>query len=124
MSAFLAKPWLGLVVALAATTSAQAQPQTAQVAIIEPAFQPPSAWTYDPAELTVKVGTTVTWTNQGAVLHTVTVTADAVTATGIQFDSGDLRHGESFSFTFETVGTFAYYCRYHLWMTGTVVVVP
>jgi plastocyanin len=80
---------------------------SAAVSIVDFAFQP--------ASLEVAAGTTVTWTNNGQARHTAT--ADDGT-----FDSGRLRPGESFSFTFNTPGTFAYHCDVHPDMTGTIVV--
>ena len=58
----------------------------------------------------MKVGDTVTWTNDGALPHTVT----AVKGT---FDSGPAEKpidvGKDFKFTFTKAGTFPYYCRLH-----------
>jgi len=88
----------------------------AQVNIVEPNFQPPQAWAYDPAEVTVPVGTMITWTNTGAVARTVT--ADDA----ISFDSGSLDPQLQFSFPAESVGAFAYHCSFHPWMTGTITV--
>lgn len=74
-----------------------------------------SNYSFGPTTLTVKVGTTVKWTNQDTVAHTVT-------SDGGVFDSGNLPQGQSFSYTFATVGTFPYHCTYHAMMTGTIVV--
>ena len=57
-------------------------------------------------EVTVPVGTTVTWMYNGNLPHTVT-SDDGL------FESGTLGSGGSFSYTFEEVGTFAYFCRFH-----------
>ncbi|MFP3913527.1 MAG: plastocyanin/azurin family copper-binding protein [Actinomycetota bacterium] len=66
--------------------------------------------------LTVKVGTTVTWTNDDpGMMHTVTA-ADG------SFDSGFLNEGESWSYTFDEVGEFEYLCQPHPWMRAKVVV--
>lgn len=71
---------------------------------------------FNPDSLTVKVGTTVKWTNDDSVVHTVT------SDTGL-FDSGDLNPGDVFSFTFTAAGTYAYHCiPHHANMKGTVVV--
>jgi plastocyanin len=70
---------------------------------------------FTPPSLTVPVGTTVTWTNNDTAAHTVT-------AAGGAFDSGNLSPGQSFSFTFDQAGSFAYACNYHPNMQGTVVV--
>ncbi|HEY7032485.1 MAG TPA: cupredoxin domain-containing protein [Thermomicrobiales bacterium] len=70
---------------------------------------------FSPATLEVTVGTTVTWTNAGNAPHTVT-SDDGV------FDSGQLSNGQTFSFTFDQVGTFAYHCNIHPQMTAQIVV--
>jgi plastocyanin len=72
---------------------------------------------FSPANITVKKGTSVTWTNKDSTTHTVTET-DGKTGP----DSGDLATGKSYSFTFNTVGTFKYHCSIHSDMTGTVTV--
>lgn len=88
------------------------------VSIVEPQFKPPPTWTYEPKVVTVKVGTKVTWTNTGAVVHTVTADDDKT------FDSGNMPSKASWSFTPNAAGTFAYHCRQHPWMKGTLVVQP
>jgi plastocyanin len=70
---------------------------------------------FSPANITVAAGTTVTWTNKDPVTHTVT------SDTGI-FDSGNLSPGSNFSHTFNDKGTFAYHCKIHTSMHGTVTV--
>jgi plastocyanin len=70
---------------------------------------------FAPAELTVPVGTTVTWTNQDSAPHTVTADDGA-------FDSGRMDQGATFSFTFDTAGTYAYHCDFHPNMTATITV--
>jgi len=76
-----------------------------------------------PADLTVEVGTTVTWTNESSVIHTVTSGTDG-THDDI-FNSGDVGPNEEFSYTFNEVGTFPYFCIPHVnqGMTGTITVV-
>ena len=86
---------------------AQAKPETGDVKIDNFSFGPP--------ELTVTAGTTVTWTNRDDIPHTV-VNPDKV------FKSKVLDTDEKFSFTFNTPGTFAYFCSIHPKMTGKVVV--
>ncbi len=81
---------------------------------------------YSPAELTVEVGTTVTWTNNDTVLHTVTSGAsenNVATADGL-FDSGFLDPGATWSYTFTEEGVFDYHCTPHPWMIGKVTVTP
>ena len=70
---------------------------------------------FGPASVTINVGDTVTWTNQGPTGHTATANDGA-------FDTGLLDAGQSGSHTFDTAGTFAYICTPHPNMKGTVVV--
>lgn len=62
------------------------------------------------------MGSAVTWINDDPVNHTV------VSYSGI-FNSGILRPGGRFIFTFENPGTYAYYCSIHPTMRGQVNVV-
>ncbi len=61
---------------------------------------------YEPRELTIAAGTTVTWTNKGKLPHTAT------DAQG-RFLSGNVDAGGSFAHTFVEPGTYQYYCEYH-----------
>jgi plastocyanin len=70
---------------------------------------------FSPAELTVSVGDTVTWTNQDSAPHTVTSDDGA-------FDSGRMDQGDTFEFTFEEAGTFTYHCDFHPNMVATITV--
>src|SRR5262249_36547034 len=79
-----------------------------------------NTFTFDPASITVKVGTAVTWTNQSGVPHTVTSDAGAPTA----FTSGTLGGSDTYSFTFTKAGTYHYHCNVHNYMHGTIVVTP
>lgn len=72
-----------------------------------------------PQEIDIKAGTTVIWTNKDVVAHTVTHRAKPEDQL---FSSPMLMPGDSFSFTFEKPGTYAYFCMPHPFMTGTVVV--
>lgn len=72
---------------------------------------------FSPANITVKKGTTVTWTNQDSIAHTVTET-DGKSGP----NSSDLAKGKSYSFTYNTAGTFKYNCSIHPEMVGTVTV--
>jgi plastocyanin len=72
------------------------------------------AYVPDPVE--VAAGTTVTWTNSDTVPHTATAQDRAV------LQSGTLNPGDSFSQTFDTPGTFDYFCEFHANMKGTIVV--
>ena len=71
---------------------------------------------FAPKELTVNVGDTVMWKNDGpARPHTVT-------ANDGSFDSDKLDVGQEFSFTFTKAGTFSYACKFHDVMQGTITV--
>ena len=71
---------------------------------------------FDPPELDVAVGATVTWTNQDGATHTVKSADDA-------FDgSAGLGQGDTFTHTFDQAGTFDYICGIHPGMKATVVV--
>src|SRR3954454_21345803 len=74
-------------------------------------------YAFAPASLSVAVGTTVTWTNYDTAPHTVTVSSGPV-----KFSSPSLNKGDTFSYTFKTVGTYSYYCAVHPNMLATVVV--
>ena len=73
---------------------------------------------FEPKSLTVKAGTTVTWTNSDDVPHTVTKEGGP----GGKFDSGPLNPGQSFSYTPTKAGTIQYLCSFHQGMVGTIVV--
>jgi plastocyanin len=73
-------------------------------------------FTFAPQQLTVKAGTTVTWTNKDDIPH-------GIAATGNAFNrSKALDTDDSYSFTFATPGTYQYFCYIHPHMTGTIVV--
>ena len=71
---------------------------------------------FAPGDVTVSVGSTLTWTNKQNVRHTATADDGA-------FDSGILASGNSFEFTFPAAGDFAYHCDIHPEMVGVVHVV-
>lgn len=70
---------------------------------------------FTPTALTVKAGSTVTWTNRDEEPHTV------VSDVGL-FRSGALDTNESFTYRFEKPGTYRYICSIHPQMVGTIVV--
>lgn len=65
--------------------------------------------TFAPANLTVAHGTAVTWMNGDGITHTVT----SATGSGDTYDSGNVGGGGTFTHTFNTAGTYNYYCRIH-----------
>ena len=97
---------------LATTTMEEETAEPMSVAAVDSAFEP--------AEVTVPAGTTVVWTNEGQLPHTVTADDE-------MFDSGTLDPGATFEFTFDTPGEYPYYCRFHggpggVGMAGTIIV--
>ena len=69
---------------------------------------------FEPAQLTVKVGTTVTWTNRDDIPHTVVCAG--------KFRSKTMDTDGTFSFTFTAPGEYKYFCSLHPHMTGAVKV--
>jgi plastocyanin len=100
-----------LVVAALATALVSASPAPASPGVSVTIKD----FTFGPAQLTVPVGTTVTWTNHDEETHTVT----AVTGT---FTSAGLGNEETFAQTFKQPGTYQYFCALHPKMRATVVV--
>ncbi len=70
---------------------------------------------FDPAQITISTGTTVSWINEDSVPHTVTSTDGA-------FDSGVFDPGANFTWSFDQPGSFPYVCQLHPQMQGTVIV--
>ncbi len=75
---------------------------------------------FNPSNRTISAGTTITWTNNDNVAHTVT-SGTPGSPDGI-FDSGSMAPGESFQFTFTQAGNFNYFCSIHTAMTAQVTV--
>ena len=99
-------------------------PDTGSSSVPAPAAAPVASssvtikgFAFSPAAITVKVGTTVTWTNMDQDAHTVT-------AKDSTFGSQALDTGASYRFTFTKPGTYDYLCMIHPFMTATVVVTP
>lgn len=72
-------------------------------------------FSFEPQNLSVKTGTTVTWKFQDSAAHNVAAKDNS-------FKSPDLKKGQSYSYTFTKAGTYSYYCTIHQYMTGTVTV--
>jgi amicyanin len=73
-------------------------------------------FTFSPPKLTVKAGTTITWTNKDDIPHGIGSSNNAF-ARSKALDTDD-----AFSFTFTTPGTYQYFCYIHPHMVGTIVV--
>jgi len=74
-----------------------------------------------PTTATVEVGAIITWANTDTAAHTATAGSAADGPSGV-FDSSLIMAGGSYSHTFDTAGTFDYFCMVHPWMQGTVIV--
>ena len=97
------------------TSAAAADPgQTVPVATDSVAIK---NFAFSPVTVTVRAGTTITWTNGDQDAHTVT-------ATGGVFKSPTLNTGDTYRYTFTKPGRYDYLCTIHPFMTATVVVTP
>ena len=74
-----------------------------------------------PADISIGVGETVTWSNDDTSAHTVT-SGSAVDGPDDIFNSDLFLAGTTFEVKFDTKGTFPYFCMVHPWMAGTVIV--
>ena len=114
-----------------ATGAAPAAGATNSISIVDTGGSCTTTYCFQPAQLTVAPGTTVTWTDHSMATHTVT-RCDSSACTGMgpgtgsdpAFDSGSIATGGSYSHTFTGVGTYNYYCAIHGFATmhGTVTV--
>jgi plastocyanin len=92
-------------------SAAQAQEVTSHLTVAVPV----QAFVFQPTTVSVPVGTTVVWTNLDPVDHTVTDVDQ-------YWDSGLFGEGGVFTKTFDTPGTYVYYCIPHPIMIGTIEV--
>jgi plastocyanin len=101
---------LGGLLGLLAGVAVMAAPAGAEDAVVKI-----ENFTFAPQRVTVKAGTTITWTNDDDIPHTVASSTKA-------FKSKVLDSEDKFSFTFTTAGVYEYFCSLHPHMTGTIVV--
>ncbi|GIT90499.1 hypothetical protein JANAI62_00190 [Jannaschia pagri] len=92
---------------LAAPARADGHARTHQVAI--------KGFTFQPAQLTIQAGDTVTFVNEDGAPHTAT-------ANNRSFDTGRLTRGQSASLRFDQPGRYAYFCEIHPMMKALLVV--
>ena len=71
---------------------------------------------FDPSTVTAKVGDVITWTNNGAAVHTATI--DSASAC----DTGTIAAGATGSLTFSVAGSYAFHCKIHSSMKGTITI--
>ncbi|MFN8592443.1 MAG: cupredoxin family copper-binding protein [Thermomicrobiales bacterium] len=98
-----------------AGATAAEQPATA-AANAESAAVEIKGFAFNPPTITVPVGGSITWTNADNTPHTATALDRSV------LQSGAIKSGASFTQTFNTAGTFDYFCEFHPNMKGTIVV--
>ncbi|HKW05763.1 MAG TPA: plastocyanin/azurin family copper-binding protein [Nitrososphaerales archaeon] len=103
------------------TTSTVPVGNIVHISITSGAVNPSGAPGYSPDNVTLVIGqnNTVTWQNNDSAHHTVTTNS---APSGASFSSGDISAGDCFTHTFTTPGTYEYYCTYHSWMKGIIVV--
>ena len=94
---------------------------TTHISMVPGSSNPNNKVFYDPTPAKVKTSTTLTWTNDDTLPHTVT-SGNADTGPSGEFDSGIVMGGGSFTHTFDKAGTFDYFCALHPYMTGQVIV--
>jgi plastocyanin len=99
----------GETAAPGSTPAAASTPSPVEVQILD--------FKFDPATVTVPVGTTVVWVNQGPTEHSAT------SKQGL-WDSHLLQKGASYQYTFTKPGTYPYWCTIHPEMLGTIIVQP
>jgi len=90
--------------------------QTNSVSIVKDSWSPKVVESYSPTSIEITPGTTVTWTNNDAMIHTVTDVKKS-------FDSEFIPEGGTWQYTFEKSGQYDYLCTLHPWMKGIVNVV-
>jgi len=73
------------------------------------------SFAFNPSEITISVGDTITWTNMDSMTHTIT------SDSGNEL-SGSTNSGGTYSHKFDTAGTFSYHCSIHTSMKGKVIV--
>jgi plastocyanin len=75
---------------------------------------------FNPASLTIAPGTTVTWTNQDDIHHTVN--SGSPDKPGGPLDGTLPEKGSTYSYKFDQPGEYPYFCDYHNSMVGTIIV--
>ncbi len=90
-------------------TGADEAPDSGSEVVIE-------GFSFNPMDIEVAPGTTVTWTNEDSAPHTVKDSGELFP------ESDDLAQGDTFTFTYDTPGEYPYICGIHQYMKGTVTV--
>jgi plastocyanin len=98
------------------TATSQPTATTASTIVKVQIVENNNKYAFDPATLTITKGTQVVWTNMSDAPHTVTSDTNAFATTS------NLTQNQTFMFTFNTAGTFAYHCNIHSYMKATITV--
>jgi plastocyanin len=106
---------MGLLANPTITTTIPVFSQEGSVSIAPGAANPNNDQSFDPPQISVPTGSTVFWTNDDSIQHTVT------SDEGL-FDAGPISPGNTFENTFDSAGEFSYHCTIHPFMTGVVIV--
>jgi plastocyanin len=88
----------------------------ADVQTVEPSATDIMTWAFDPVQVTIQAGESVTWINNGAQSHTATASNGA-------FDTGLIPPGESKTVALAAPGSYEFNCTPHPWMKGTINVI-
>ncbi|MFQ5969259.1 MAG: MG2 domain-containing protein [Nitrososphaerales archaeon] len=117
---FIVTMLVASIIALAESVNAQ-EGKTVNVDIVPGAADVENGRFYSPQTVTIETGTTISWMNLDKDPHTVT-DGTPQTKWGQIFESGLLRQGKEFRYTFNDAGVFPYLCALHPWMYGKVIV--
>lgn len=110
-----------LLASTVALSNVHAEENVKNVDIVYGAAKVENGKFYNPTTVQIEVGTTVSWMNIDKDPHTVTDgTPDS--KWGQIFDSGIMRQGREYKYTFNEPGTYSYLCALHPWMYGKVIV--
>lgn len=107
---------LGIVLALGGAALAQSgSPEPTAAPSPAPAVVHLKNFAYVPETVTIRPGQSVRFVQDDETPHTITASDNS-------FDSGNLDKGKSWTHAFPKEGTYAYFCAYHTYMKGKVIV--
>jgi plastocyanin len=114
--------FIGLVFAQGFDTSNSTSDAVANANKVSMTSSGDEGYLFVPASIQVKIGDTVTWTNDDETLHTVTSGSGTDENMGVLFDSSMMGKGKTFEHTFTVAGEYPYFCIVHPDMIGKVLV--
>ncbi len=121
-------PLIGLVILVTLLVGACSNSATTAPSAASPGGAPGAQsvtiqnFSFQPTSLTVRVGSTVTWTNKDGTGHTVTADDGSFKSNTIRTGTTYDMTGTSFKQTFTKAGTYSYHCSIHTSMKGTITV--